>query len=352
MSFLTDTTNVMSENTKPIPFDNNEAISFITDQFAHLRHNCRIGEDKIADSSLIELCILRYLAYRHRLMCANYDKAEHYVKYNDAQVEDPTSPYSLLGEARGSDRYPDHRETVMGLLGQNLQGMKDITGSFANIVCVVAYVFRQKGHHYIDTADYSEAYKNMWLKVKKNASVFVSTWANIAIIGLHAIIPCVLDLYWLSQSLKGRISPPLALRSDCAAAGTAAVFALRAGWDDARKVYGDLLYDQENCYKELKKLVDLCTEHRWRHAINARYYGETAERINMSRFSSLSATVIGVYQGAAPEATLLGAKSLQREASNSPLQRDVAKAAAKFMKKHYIKELHTSGKQVPAITEN
>lgn len=58
-----------------------------------------------------------------------------------------------------------------------------------------------------------------------------------------------------------------------------------------------------------------------------------------------------IYQGAAPEATLLGALSLQREASGSPLQKDVAKAAAKYMKKNYVHVLQAANKVVPAITE-
>lgn len=187
--------------------------------------------------------------------------------------------------------------------------------------------------------------------MKRAESPLISSWCNIATIGLHAIIPCILDLYWRSQAAKSRISAPLSIRVNVAAAGTAAIFALCVGWEDARKVYSDLLYDQEAKFNELRAIVNACETHRWKHAINAKYYGETGNRLNLSRFSSLSATVVGVYQGAAPEATLLGALSLQREASGSPLQKDVAKAAAKYMKKNYVHVLQAANKPTPAITE-
>ncbi len=94
-------------------------------------------------------------------------------------------------------------------------------------------------------------------------------------------------------------------------------------------------------------------ENRWKHAINAKYYGEAGDRLDLTRFSALSATVVGVYEGAASDATLLGARSLQREARGSPLQKDVARTAAKYMKKNYVHVLQRACKEVkiPAIEE-
>ncbi len=64
------------------------------------------------------------------------------------------------------------------------------------------------------------------------------TWCQRVTISRRTIMPVILDLYWTTMVRKGRIAAPLALRYTVPAAGTAAIFALSVGWDDARSVYG------------------------------------------------------------------------------------------------------------------
>lgn len=130
--------------------------------------------------------------------------------------------------------------------------------------------------------------------------------------GLHAIMPSVLDGYWSLSTRESRIAPPLQLRYSVPAVGTAAVFALTVGWQDASNVYGILLGANDEAYQNLQLLHEECKAHRWRHGINARYYGENPTRLDMSPFSALAGTVVGVYESAAENATLLS-KNLARE---------------------------------------
>lgn len=102
---------------------------------------------------------------------------------------------------------------------------------------------------------------------------FAASWEQISTIGLHCITPLVLDQYWRYCAAQGRIAAPLALRIDVPAAGTAAIYALRVGWEDAQSAYGLLLKDHEDTFERLVRQVDFCKAHRWNHGINSCYYG-------------------------------------------------------------------------------
>lgn len=204
-------------------------------------------------------------------------------------------------------------------------------------------MFRQKGHHYITGTDYAECYQRIWSKVDKTNSPLHATWEQRSTIALHAIMPAVLDGYWTMSTLESRISPPLQLRYNVPAAGTAAVFALLVGWQDVSSVYGKLLSNSEDAYQQLSDLHTVCKTHRWRHGINARYYGEDPTRLDMSPFSALAATVVGVYESAAENATLLQSKSLGREALSAPLQKDISSMAARAIKSMFVKGVTGKG---------
>lgn len=80
-------------------------------------------------------------------------------------------------------------------------------------------------------------------------------------------MPAVLDGYWSLCVAESRIAPPLQLRYNVPAADTAAVFTLVVGWHDASNVYGRLLHDPDGIYQQLYEVQELCSTHRWRHAL-------------------------------------------------------------------------------------
>lgn len=206
------------------------------------------------------------------------------------------------------------------------------------MVCTIAFVFRQKGHHYITDGDYEETYTRIWSKITREGMPLASTWLQRATIGLHAIMPDVLDAYWRFSVHQGRVAAPLALRLGVPAAGTAAIFALLVGWEDAQSVYSPLLRGHEETHARLVQMVDDAKRRRWRNGINARYYGESPARLDLSQFSALAATIVGVYEAAAEGATLLKSKSMRRESTSAPLQ-NIAGLAARALRSVFVKAL-------------
>lgn len=79
----------------------------------------------------------------------------------------------------------------------------------------------------------------IWAKVDKANNPLHATWEHRSTIALHAIMPAVLDVYWSLCMAQSRIAPPLQLRFTVPAAGTAAIFALIVGWQDANNIYGN-----------------------------------------------------------------------------------------------------------------
>lgn len=61
--------------------------------------------------------------------------------------------------------------------------------------------------------------------------------------------------------------------------------------------------------------------------------------MDLTIYSAMAATVAGVYEAAAERATLLQSKSLQREATGSPLQRDIAVLAARALREVFVRRL-------------
>jgi len=323
----------------PINLTALEARTFLVDQFVYIREMCAIPVANINDVSLYEICLLRLLAYKHRLISPAINPHEYNVIYNDCKSSDVTVAGSLIARIRAHATYEAQRNALAQWMNHNRPYARMIINGFSNLVCTVAYVFRQKGHHYINGGDYAECYQRIWAKVDKANAPLHASWETRSTIALHAIMPSVLDGYWSLCVNESRIAPPLQLRYHVPAAGTAAVFALVVGWQDAKNVYGILLNNSDEAYQRLQTLHASCLINRWRHGINARYYGEDPTRLDMGPFSALAATVVGVYESAAENATLLQSKSLGREALSAPLQRDISSIAARAIKSIFVKGL-------------
>jgi len=316
-----------------------ETQTFLADQFVYLRHICLIPAGVITDNALYEICLLRLLAYKHRLISPAINPQDFHVIYNDCKESDSQQAGSVLHRIRNHATYDADKNALSVWMNQNRPYVRRIINGLSNIVCTVAYVFRQKKHHFVNGGEYAESYQRIWSKVDKANNPLNATWEHRSTIALHAIMPAVLDGYWTLCALESRIAPPLQLRYTVPAAGTAAVFALIVGWQDANNVYGVLLNDADDAYQQLLTLHATCLAHRWRHGINARYYGADPTRLDMSPFSALAATVVGVYESAAENATLLQSKSLGREALSAPLQRDISQMAARAITAIFVKGL-------------
>ena len=297
--FLDDIQDTNSTLRAPIVLNELQTSTFLTDQVVYLREDCNIAAGDMPNAALCEIAYLRLLSYRLRVINGNLNLANLFVRYNNAVVSDPAVPNSLTNLLEANANRDAHRQMIRDWTNANQAQVQFIVANFSNIVCCVAYVFRQKGHHYITGPDYQEAYTKIWNKANRSNKILNATWEQMATIGLHAIMPWVLDQYYMFASATGRIAAPLSLRVRVPCAGTAAPFALLVGWDDAKSAYGMLLSDHEDTYERLVQVVQYYRGHRWAHGINSGYYGKPCTRLDLTPFSSMAATVAGVYEAAA-----------------------------------------------------
>lgn len=340
-----------SANQKPVVFTAQDTLQFISDQYIHFRVNCGQAMASLNADALMDLAVLRYIAYRNRLTPAMLDLNAHHVSYYDVEIFNPTDDDTLLSRVTNAQGADQMTLEVANWLKAQKDHVRALRESFTNIVCIVAYVFRQKGHHFTATGDYLDTYNNMWAKVMKGTLKLNASWEHISTVALHAIVPDVLDAYWTRNVQLGRCAAPLILRHSVPAAGTAAVFALSVGWRDAQHIYHRLLTEHQDDTAALNDLTQRLATNRWIHGINGRYYGADCTRLDLSRFSALAATVVGVYESAAGESTLLQSKSLVREAKSAPLQKDIASRAAKQLRRIFIRQITDKSDQT-AEAEN
>ncbi len=138
----------------------------------------------------------------------------------------------------------------------NREHVSWLVQNFTNIVCMVAYVFRAKGHHFVEGQDYGDTYDRIWNKVNSTRNKLESACKNTSTIGLHAILPLILDRYWGWVYKRGCCAPPPGLLHRVAAAGTASLMGLYVGWQDAKNTYGKVLTDVEEAEAAMVTIMD------------------------------------------------------------------------------------------------
>ena len=211
-----------------------------------------------------------------------------------------------------------------------------LTQAFTDLVCLMAYMFRVRGHHYLD--DMNETYTKLWDKIKTDGFALAGTFQYLMTTGLHAILPDNLDAFYWAACAQNTISHVLFLRLNAPCAGTAAFFAVQAGWRDVETLYAVLLADYSKESRQLRNQMRILKTHRWAHGINASMYGADPSRMDTAQLGTLAAIIVGIYQENAPEATLLKALSMVREASNHPLILDYLKGSSRRLRRRLIEE--------------
>lgn len=103
----------------------------------------------------------------------------------------------------------------------------DIGKVFNDLICLVAYVFRTRGHHFLDS--YSDKYNDMLGKIGMPLSQIGLTLKELFYHSVHAIFPILLDGHWKRCVENSRCSGALTKRYNCPIAGTAGVYVLFHG---------------------------------------------------------------------------------------------------------------------------
>lgn len=280
-----------------------QANAFVKLNVAHLINN------NIAVDVSAKVSYLRLLTYRLGLCNHGFSAAAHFVRYNHCeQVDDET--YERLTEALSRDQLANIRAALTDEFRTKCRI------NYTDYICCVAYIFRVRGHHYKD--EYRERYDTLWSRCLKTNEDLVIPWQHIATIGLHAVMPIVLDNYWRYSVENALCAGTLIKRFDSAPAGCAGVSALQRGLTDVMMLFPGIVDRVPDSYRSFIDLYDRVNSNRWGGSVNSRFYGVARIRVDESRIGALASVVMGIYEQLAEHSRLRESPALRRLAEIAP----------------------------------
>jgi len=254
----------------------------------------------------------RYLAVWNGLVSAGYDHDAYHCSYSEVityvpadAVDQPTK--AALYAAVHGPHVPNAGE---------LEKLREV---FFDYVGLLAYMFRARGHHYLDEGKYDETLNRIWTSCLYDLDQVPLRWKIGFTYGLHAIYPVVLDTFWRKAAAHSFIAGALVKRLDVAAAGSAIMSSLFRGISDIRVTIPKLPADLESQWDNFLAIHALWKANRWGYSVNARLYGKERIRIPEEDFSVLASYVAAIYNSVQEDAPLTQSMSLQRNARANPV---------------------------------
>lgn len=307
-------------------FTATQVAQFVHDNFLALKK----ADISLSDEICARISFVRYLVARAGLASPAFGTAANHVRYNEAVRGNVTSTPATEAFDFPEDMAEDE---VPVFIGNHLalEIRTKLRKEFTNAVCAIAYLFRVRGHHWMD--DMNDKYAKLWRKCLRNEDFPVIEWKYWAHHATHAIMPRILDNFWRNTVEAGQCAGALSKRFDSAPAGTAAFRALYVGMQDlASAVPG---YKQQNIslYDEMDRILRQVTANRWAGSINRSFYGAPTVAFNEGKFAGIASTLLAALDQLAPSSTLRGSVALRRIASGAPISggfiaRMIATAAA------------------------
>lgn len=254
---------------------------------------------------------IRFLAARNGLISPSFTTNLHNVRYNHAKWSD-TPVENIIG--RDNEEFRDAVRAVRDNLSATVR--REISAKFTNLVCCVAYMFRVRGHHYM--ADFQDRYITLWARCLYKPEELPLDWEFVATDALHAVMPDVLDAFWINAAEEARCAGTLIKRLDSAPAGSAGVVALERGLNDVTMLFPAVVEKVPDAHQEFKQVVGQVKGSRWGGSINARFYGASRQRIDEAKIGALASVVLGIYEHLAPQSQLRNSMALKRLAEIAP----------------------------------
>jgi len=305
--------------------------------FAYLRSLGSMRDERIKDGPLAEACLYRALALQTNLCSPNFDMAEFHNVHKETFVINDQNVANFAWHT------PENLKAAQKACIKWLQTVNDTfrakTAQFANLVSLVAYGFRTRGHHYVP--DMQKMYDDLWKKIGADRPDLEVGWDTIATVSTHAIPPALLDEFWVRLARGGKLHPTLTLRVDAPAAGTAAFRAIKAGWEDVAASLPKMKMAYKDKFEDLQRILQVLDTRRWAHSVNGTLYGETSERLPTAGVQQLAAVVVGAYRKLAADSSLSASESLKREANQSPILISVMEGLAINLKRRAIDDILT-----------
>jgi len=268
-----------------------------------------------------DVSYIRWLAVREGLVQKGQDAKTFFCKYSEVLDVAPATVSDDKWDAEENKALKD------GVAARLTEGRKAfLRRHFADIVCCIAFVFRVRGHHYLDNTQ--GLYDKLWTRSLHKTEELQVTWEILATDALHAIFPVKLDNYWIACARAKMIAGALAKRIDAAPAGRAAIAAVDKGLSDVMMLFPDVVERVPEAYAELKRIKNVIGNQRWIGSVNARLYGAPNLLFDEGKIGVLASVVHGVYNTLAEGSALLESKALQRVAHTAPVTGAVIGRAA------------------------
>jgi hypothetical protein len=184
-------------------------------------------------------------------------------------------------------------------------------------VCTVAYMFRVRGHHWLEDMD--DRYKSLWRKCLYDEDTPGLDWQRIAHDALHAIFPDDLDSIWRDAVDNGICAGTLTRRYSSLPAGIAGVAALKAGVVDLQMIVPRALEVAKAGVQHLSDIDVVISRDRWAGSVNRRFYNAAEINVDEAKLSALASIILSGLENLAPNSPLRKSKALQRIANNAAM---------------------------------
>jgi hypothetical protein len=270
------------------------------------------GDDAVPETDCMRIAYLRVHGLLKGWGDVGNNPGRYNVRYNDVKVVPDTETFDVGGAQMGIGQaipnWADRAEVAW---------RSGIKKKIVNMVCLVAFFMRTRGHHYTDEND--GRYKQIWrncLYVEDEPGL---SWNYIAHHAYHFIYPIVLDAIWADAVAGRKCAGALVVRFESAAAGVAAVTAVQVGATDLGIVFPTVRDLIPESFVELDRCVDAISRHRWTGSINRRYYGGPELVVKEKELGALAAIILGALQAVAGTAALRNSPALRRVAQNAPI---------------------------------
>jgi hypothetical protein len=278
------------------------------------------GDKAVTMEQARKISYLRVLALSKGWGDIGNRPAEHNVMYNDVKIVDDAKEYNVPS-AYAAQGGPDpvdrgHAHAIPNFAADAVWRIEART-KLMNVVCIVAYFMRSRGHHWLEDMD--ERYVAVWRKSLYDEDNIGLVWALVAHHALHFIYPDILDQVWVNAVDRARCAGTLIKRVNCYPAGVAALGAVSSGASDISIVFPAIRNLVPEAFEELDRCESLVQAHRWAGSINRRYYAAPNVVVDEKKIGSLAAVILAAYEGVASSAPLKNSKALQRVAGNAKL---------------------------------
>lgn len=186
-----------------------------------------------------------------------------------------------------------------------------------NVVCIVAYFFRVRGHHWITEMD--DRYKAVWRKCLYDEDTPGIDWQYLAHDSIHAIFPDDLDTIWTTAAGMQNCAGALVKRVASVPAGVAIIAALNAGVSDLKLIVPKAIESVQVAVDHLDELNAHLENNRYAGSVNRRLYNAPNVVPNETRLAPLASIIRASLESFAAGSPLLKSAALKRVANNAPM---------------------------------